>query len=115
MNEEVNNVQATIIIQENQIDDSIDEEPTVLPGQSQTTQQNRSQQQSQAFSGTINLGNLGGFSSLFQGLTGQPINQPQGNQQSPQQPNAMGGLNIGGLMSMLGGMGMNPPPQRQQT
>jgi hypothetical protein len=96
----------------------------LLPGQSLPSQQqqNRSpQQQPQAFSGTINLGNLAGFSSLLQGLTGgQTINLgQQGNQQfaqqQPQQQNMMGGLNIGGLMSMLGGMGMNPLQQMQQT
>lgn len=53
---------------------------------------------------------MGGLSSLLQGLTGQQIRQ--GTQPTnQQQSNTMGGLNLGGIMSMLGGMGMNMPPQ----
>jgi hypothetical protein len=52
----------------------------------------------------------------LQGFSGQPINLQQTGQQQPQQqPNMMGGFNIGGLMSMLGGMGMNLPQQPQQN
>jgi hypothetical protein len=89
----------------------------VLPNQSQNTQQNRPQQQPQVISGTINLNQLGGgLSSLLQGFSGQPINlQQSSQQQSQQQPSMMGGFNIGGLMSMLGGMGMNLPQQAQQN
>ena len=58
---------------------------------------------------------LGGLSSLFGSLTGQ---QPQNQSNSNQQPimGQMGGLNLGGLMSMFGGgfgMGMNMPNNLQ--
>jgi hypothetical protein len=79
---------------------------------------------------TINLGNisnlgpngLGGLSSLLGNLTGGQMNTSSIQGQSNQQ--GQGGLNLGGLMSMLGGNGglnlgnlINPQQQRpsQQT
>jgi hypothetical protein len=57
---------------------------------------------------------------LLSALTGQNASTNVGNnQQQQQQQNPLGGFNIGGLMSMFGGM-MNPQanntrPQQQPT
>lgn len=72
------------------------------------------------FNQTFNLGSQS-ISGLLSALTGQPPvqnNQTTFSSQQQQQPNPLGGLNIGGLMSMFGGM-MNPQaqqvrPQQQQ-
>ncbi len=97
------NIQATIIMHDdNGIDAEIDEEPTVIPGNNNNTNNNSNNNQQNAFSQSFNLGGAG-LANLLQNLT-QP--QQQTAQNSGQQP-MMGGLNIGGLMSMFGGI-MNP-------
>lgn len=102
------NIQATIIIQEDDID--LDDEGSTI---NQAARNQQSQPNPRIVnSATFSLGNdLGGLAGLLGSLTGQPPAQSQSNTQPPM----MGGLNLGGLMSMFGGLGaMNPQHNRPQ-
>lgn len=101
------------------MDADIDEEPTNFNTQGLSQQPNNQPRVINSGTTTFNFGNLGtsglgGLSSLLGSLTGQQQPNRQNNQgqfSTQQQPPMMGGLNLGGLMSMLGagnlGMNMN--------